>query len=150
MTLLKQPCPCGDDRCKAFGESVRSTGHSRNCWDGCPTCARPKKSKPRSSVPSSVRRALMVRCDGFCEARTPACTGNYEHAHHRRRRSQGGRDVVSNLVAVCLACHGHIHAHPEESARYGLLEFTTTAEPQSSAVGYVVPADKIYDHQGNP
>ena len=33
------------------------------------------------------------------------------HRHHVRFRSAGGQDVLSNLLLLCAACHGLIHAH---------------------------------------
>lgn len=45
--------------------------------------------------------------------------------HHRKRRSQGGKDLGSNLILLCgsgtTGCHGYVHAHPEESYIKGWL-----------------------------
>ena len=35
--------------------------------------------------------------------------------HHKRRRSQGGTDDVTNTADICDPCHVHIHAEPLES-----------------------------------
>jgi len=109
-SFLKEPCGCGDDRCKAFGNIDPGTGHSRKCWDGCPVCVKGKK-RPGRRIPSTVRRQITVRAGGYCEARIlEVCTGQPEHAHHVRRRSQGGGETPGNLKLVCGECHDWIHA----------------------------------------
>lgn len=57
----------------------------------------------------------------MCEARTAWCTGRGEHSHHRKLRSQGGKDTPGNLLRVCHRCHAWIHAHPAASYTLGLL-----------------------------
>lgn len=142
MNLLKPSCPCNDPRCSAIGAVNPKTGHSRKCWDGCPTCARPKQFSSRDSIPSSVRRQVMARAGGFCEARVEGvCTGEPELLHHKRRRSQGGRHTAANLLAVCEEDHRWIHDHPEAAVGLGLLA-RTTFEPESSAVVSVTPVEK--------
>jgi 5-methylcytosine-specific restriction endonuclease McrA len=54
------------------------------------------------------------------------------HVHHRRMRSQGGKDTFSNLVTLCVRCHEWVHHHPALAAQGGLLlragsDSTTTA-----------------------
>lgn len=43
--------------------------------------------------------------------------------HHRLLRSQGGRDLGSNLISLCgsgtTGCHGWVHANPEQAQRGG-------------------------------
>ena len=36
------------------------------------------------------------------------------HIHHKIKRSLGGKDDFSNLVAIHNYCHALIHAAPEE------------------------------------
>ena len=49
-----------------------------------------------------------------CEVRHPVtCSGAASHVHHRLRRSQGGKDVPENFVAVCVRCHDLIHREPK-------------------------------------
>lgn len=58
----------------------------------------------------------------ICEARaSEKCTGRAVHTHHRKLRSQGGTDDQSNLLAVCLQCHHHIHMNPALSYERGWL-----------------------------
>lgn len=57
----------------------------------------------------------------ICEAQAPGCTGRAVHAHHRKRRSQGGDNSSANLLRVCVQCHTYIHANPERSYAKGWL-----------------------------
>lgn len=82
--------------------------------------ARPVGLDPR--VRDEVFAAAGWRCTVGAAS---GCTGRAEHAHHRRMRSQGGTDTAENLLAVCHACHDHVHAHPAEAYRRGWLERTT-------------------------
>lgn len=73
-----------------------------------------------------VRRWVADRSGGWCEARIDGiCTSRGEHAHHILMRSQGGRDDLGNLLWVCGACHGHIHANPAASYERGHLRRRT-------------------------
>jgi len=65
--------------------------------------------------------AAKKRSNGRCEAGTEVCTGKAAHVHHRLMRSQGGGHEPSLLLAVCLPCHGHIHANPAKSYEAGWL-----------------------------
>lgn len=83
-----------------------------------------RSAKPRGkgAAWSRSREACETRAGGRCEARcTSECAGRGSQAHHRLMRSQGGADDVSNLLWVCLPCHGYIHAHPAESYNAGWL-----------------------------
>lgn len=54
--------------------------------------------------------------DGMCEVCGIRPATNM---HHRKNRSQGGRDTAANLLAVCgtgtTGCHGYITEHPAEA-----------------------------------
>ena len=92
---------------------------------------------------AKARRAVYVRSQGLCEARCcDGCTGQYEQAHHRRRRSQGGNDTPANLVAICGPCHDWTHANPARARELGLIVWQFDPAP---AVGYVVPATRLFD-----
>ena len=71
-----------------------------------------------------------------CEAAVDGvCAGCAVHAHHRRRRGQGGSDHPQNLLHVCFECHDWIHAHPTQAVELGLLEHTSAANgPLSNGV----------------
>ena len=57
----------------------------------------------------------------YCEVRAIGCHSLSAHAHHRKRRSQGGTDEPDNLLAVCASCHDRIHAFPEWAYANGWL-----------------------------
>lgn len=140
-----QDCACG---CGAHGVVVKRTGHPKGCRVDCPTCARPaKKSRPKgdSAELRRARRAVAARAQGRCEARFSShCTGVGEHAHHIRRRSQGGRDTARNLLWICGACHSAAHANPAKAIEAGLLA-PTSSEPNTSAVLTVERVTPLYD-----
>jgi hypothetical protein len=80
------------------------------------------KRKPDSRRLVQAKAEVRRRSHGRCEARSgPWCTGGMEHAHHKRRRSQGGQDAPENLLAVCGACHDAIHRDVERSFLHGWL-----------------------------
>lgn len=71
-----------------------------------------------------VRRVVMAR-DKVCRV----CKGTPYDVHHILPRSRGGRDVESNLIAVCRNCHTLIHGHVikvscrDEANRAGTVKF---------------------------
>lgn len=69
-------------------------------------------------VGSVLRRRLRERAFGCCEV---CGVVGASDAHHRALRSQGGRDVMSNLLLVCRGCHGRIHGAPAAAAARGYL-----------------------------
>lgn len=72
------------------------------------------------SIPKKVREALKDRAFRSCEV-----CGRYgaTNAHHRKNRSQGGQDVLSNLMLLCgsgtTLCHGLITGSPRWAAEQG-------------------------------
>jgi hypothetical protein len=90
------------------------------------------KRRARQAAYRAARDAVERRSEGRCEARAYfGCVGTGEHAHHVRRRSQGGTDDPSNLLWCCFACHGWIHDHPLLASRAGLL-WSRRDEPAES------------------
>lgn len=60
----------------------------------------------------ALRAQLFWRANGNCEK----CNKGLEEswaAHHRKLRSQGGKDEITNLVALCHYCHnlGTVSVH---------------------------------------
>ena len=80
-----------------------------------------KKAKRDRAELAESRGKVAARSGGRCEVRRPGCRGLAIHAHHRRRRSQGGGNDASNLVHVCIPCHDWIHANVAEARECGLL-----------------------------
>lgn len=87
---------------------------------------KPKGGKPRrerGDVGPDLREALRVRSGGFCEScgdRDKPLRPGW-HAHHRLRRSQGGEDSITNLLALHPYCHDKIHARPAAAYDGGFL-----------------------------
>jgi hypothetical protein len=73
---------------------------------------------PSSNIPTAVRNIVLSRAGNKCE-RCGALAYAPLHLHHRKFRSRGGRHVMSNLVALCLHCHEHVHSHGEEARATG-------------------------------
>lgn len=59
--------------------------------------------------------------DDFAEVAPPRCCAGGLHAHHIRRRSQGGPHTMDNLTTLCAAHHGWVHDHPALARLLGLL-----------------------------
>jgi 5-methylcytosine-specific restriction endonuclease McrA len=69
-----------------------------------------------------IRRDVLSRAQGRCEAGIQGvCTIRAEQTHHLRLRSQGGADDGGNLLAVCGACHGHIHRNVAWAVEHGFI-----------------------------
>lgn len=62
----------------------------------------------RSTIPPSVRRAVLARDGHRCAA--PGCRSTrFLEIHHLRPRFRGGGHDPANLVTLCAACHRLIH-----------------------------------------
>lgn len=70
-----------------------------------------------------ARAWVIDRAGGQCEVVIDGyrCPDRLDQVHHIRRRSQGGTDDVSNLLAVCSAHHDEIHADPKWAMAMGFL-----------------------------
>lgn len=64
-----------------------------------------------------IAETVIARAKGYCEA--CGMPMNQPNLHHRKLRSQGGKDEVSNLIAVHHFCHNitsdSIHQNPKRS-----------------------------------
>lgn len=76
--------------------------------------------------------AVLKRADGKCESCGEELFGRrgIEYSiHHRKRRSQGGDNRLSNLVALCghgtSGCHGACHSEIERARLAGFLILST-------------------------
>lgn len=100
------------------------------------------------TVSTKARGALRQRSDGWCEK-----CGYYRatNAHHRKNRSQGGDDALSNLLHLCgsgtTGCHGYITEHPTESYHYG-WSVRSTDDPAVKPVMYR-GTSVVLDDRGN-
>jgi len=71
-------------------------------------------------VNARERAALKARSDGICEICGTAEATNW---HHRKDRSQGGDNSLSNAMHLCgsgtTGCHGMVTEHPKDAYTYG-------------------------------
>ncbi len=80
-----------------------------------------------TTLDKAVAEAVIARAGGYCDRCGEVLTGY--HLHHRKMKSQGGPDTVTNLMVVSPACHAWIHANPRESYTRGWL-IKGWAEPE--------------------
>jgi hypothetical protein len=70
------------------------------------------------------REALLNRCKGYCEFCGGALPDSWA-AHHRKLRSQGGKDDLDNVVALHHECHNlgtnSVHLNPKKSYENGFM-----------------------------
>lgn len=69
-------------------------------------------------IPKAIRSEVVERAGGYCEV---CSLPGPVHIHHRKLRSQGGRNEAVNLIHIHLDCHEDIHHNPERSYALGHL-----------------------------
>jgi len=75
-------------------------------------------------VNKEVVELVKARANGYCEV-----CGKPEQAsmalHHRKLKSRGGQDTVSNLIRICHKCHNRgtksIHMNPMDAESKGWM-----------------------------
>lgn len=81
-----------------------------------------QRSRDRAAEYAELRLVVYRRAGGRCERCGVWLTVAGMECHHRRLRSQGGRDAVVNLVALCPSCHHvEVHAQPERARAEGWI-----------------------------
>jgi hypothetical protein len=87
------------------------------------------------SIPKKMRDKLKERASYCCELCGEPSANN---AHHRRNQSQGGQDVLSNLLWLCgdgcRGCHGAIGADIDAAKLLGHTIQGTRTVPLAVAV----------------
>lgn len=72
-----------------------------------------------------LRALLWWRSEGYCEKCGRGIEQDGFAAHHRKLRSQGGQDEITNLVALCHSCHNlgtaSVHLNPEQAKANGWI-----------------------------
>lgn len=110
-----------------------------------------KVTRPKPSVPSSVRALLVARSGGRCEARLPGCSGQATDAAHRISRKMGGRPdswhSVAAVLHLCRACHSWCHARPKEAKDLGLM-LDEWQDPTREPVAYQNAGWVVLDNEG--
>ena len=73
---------------------------------------------------SRLREQLFERCNGYCEWCGRGLPDTWA-AHHRKLKSRGGKDEITNLVALCHPCHNlgtkAVHLNVTEATRRGMI-----------------------------
>jgi len=71
-----------------------------------------------------AREIVYLRCGGRCEKCGKQLPESWA-LHHRKLRSRGGKDQVSNFVALHHGCHNlnsdSVHFNPADSIESGLM-----------------------------
>lgn len=100
---------------------------------------------PEPSV--RIRGDLYERSSGHCEVAGEPLTHSFA-VHHRKRRSQGGTNDLTNLMIVCHFHHNggtqSIHAQPALSYRRGWL----VHEADEPALVPMQRFIRLYDQHG--
>ena len=86
---------------------------------------------------ASIRDAVWNRCRGYCEKCGKGLPYDGWALHHRKLRSQGGKDEISNFLALHHKCHNlgtnSVHLNPTEAIEKGYI-VPSWAEPLESLV----------------
>ena len=97
-----------------------------------------------------LREQVFERCQGYCEK----CGGPLPETwalHHRKLRSQGGKDVVENFVALHHACHNMgtdaVHFNPASAIRDGFI-VPSWAQPDTTTVTLADGSSVILTQEG--
>jgi hypothetical protein len=97
-----------------------------------------------------IAETVLGRAKGYCER-----CGKPERdlaLHHRKLKSRGGKDEVSNLVAICHPCHNldtkSVHLNPKEATLRGWM---VPSFADSEYYPLHLPSGKIVrlDNEGN-
>lgn len=80
-----------------------------------------KRRREQAAGPSmgDLRPHIWTRSGGFCEQCERAVHYNTFHAHHRKFRSRGGKDLIENLVVLCDSCHRWAHREGTMATKLG-------------------------------
>ncbi len=69
--------------------------------------AKPEKRR-RKSVPTSIKKEVLYKQNYKC-AKCGKKLPPTRHFHHKKAVSKGGKNTVSNVIALCPNCHAKIH-----------------------------------------
>lgn len=86
-----------------------------------PALAQVRPHRGLKPIPLAARRAVRERDQQRCVAGGCWIGGTGGHVHHRKLRSQGGDNSVSNLILLCHVHHQAIHAKVELAYQLGYL-----------------------------
>jgi len=75
-------------------------------------CGVRPRARPGHPALDQARQGVHARDGMRCWRCGRSAVWSSPHVHHRKLRSQGGRDAPSNLLLLCGDCHGWVHGHP--------------------------------------
>ena len=97
-----------------------------------------------------IAEAVLNRAGNYCEA--CGLSGADFALHHRRLKSQGGKDEVCNLIAVHHKCHNlgthSIHMRPKLAIDRGQI-VPSWAEPSAFPLTLSDESKVLLDNEGN-
>ena len=85
--------------------------------------ARPTPNRNRNAkdhYSHEIRPAVFERAGGRCERCGRGVTDGFE-CHHRKLRSQGGKDDLATCCCLCTDCHEWAHGNPEAARAAGWI-----------------------------
>lgn len=98
-----------------------------------------------------LREIVYQRCKGYCE-KCGLPLGNDWALHHRKLRSRGGEDSVSNFLALHHKCHNigtdSVHANPSIATAKGFM-VSSWNEPNECPVTLPDGRSVILSEEGN-
>lgn len=110
-----------------------------------PKIAQPREAKSpkhsRSGPSAAVRRKVWTRSGRCCERCGIGCTTFFRtigEIHHRRNRSQGMDNSLSNLVLLCHLCHVWVGSDPTAAHDTG-FHLEHREQPQAARMKYGGP-----------
>lgn len=79
----------------------------------------PRRRRPQ--WPPGLRDQVFAAAGGCCDICGQQLSPKRWECHHRRLRSQGGRDERANLLALHHACHDHAHRNRRWAKECGYI-----------------------------
>lgn len=102
-------------------------------------------------IPAPIRAKVLDRDGNRC-ARCAGWSPDGMNLHHRQLRSQGGKNVISNLISLCgsgtTGCHGWAHANVADARAIGLI-VPSWADPAETPVRTWLGLVLLTDDEGN-
>lgn len=104
-------------------------------------------SRGRDTGPDAKTRQAVLERDGkLCVRCGQPTAGRPYSLHHRKRRSQGGRNTPENLITLCgsgtTECHGWVHRNIATSRDSGWLVLGSD-DPASKSVETLTPSGLV-------
>ena len=73
---------------------------------------KPTRKNKRTAIPTSIKNEVLLKQKYKCYKCKKTLPAR-KHFHHKKPVSKGGKNTLSNIIAVCPNCHSEIH-HKEQ------------------------------------